>query len=207
VQEKGREAALVVAKGLAEKQQGPTIYGVLSRGAMADDGPAWLLGNLAKIDPAVELDRGTLVVGTVQWLMADRSPAEGMDWAAKLPDEDLRKSAVSYGMQSWLQLNSMDAPDWVSRMPTGVSKDMATASLVTFLAAKGDSAMATQWLDQITNREHHANQLGGGHSQMIYQRGELARKCINTENLENSNGSCRSNGITISPPRTHGRPP
>ena len=153
VQEQGREAALIGAKGLAEKLRGPALHGILSRGAMADDGPAWLLENLAKIDSAVELDRGTLVVGTVQTLMAKASPSEGMDWAAKLPDEELRKSAVSYGMQYWLQLNSMDASDWVSRMPAGVSKDMATASLVTFLAAKGDSAMASQWLDQITNRE------------------------------------------------------
>ena len=153
VQEQGREAALMVAKGLAEKLQGPALHGILSRGAMADDGPAWLLENLAKIDPAVELDRGTLVVGTVQRLMVKGSPAEGLDWAARLPDEELRKSAVTGGMQYWLQLNSMDASDWVSRMPAGVSKDMATASLVTFLAAKGDSAMASQWLDQITNRE------------------------------------------------------
>jgi hypothetical protein len=153
VQEQGREAALIVAKGLADNLQGPALHGILSRGAMADDGPAWLLENLAKIDPAVELDRGTLVVGTVQRLMVKGSPAEGLDWAARLPDEELRKSAVGYGMQYWLQLNSMEASDWVSRMPAGVSKDMATASLVTFLAAKGDSAMATQWLDQITNRE------------------------------------------------------
>jgi hypothetical protein len=85
VQEKGREAALVVAKGLAEKQQGPTIYGVLSRGSTEDDGPTWLLENLAKIDPAVEFDRRLLVVGTAQRLVANGPPAKGMDWAAQLP--------------------------------------------------------------------------------------------------------------------------
>jgi hypothetical protein len=156
-QEKGREAALVVAKGLAEKQQGPTIHGVLSRGSTEDDGPAWLLENLAKIDPAVEFDRRLLVEGTVQWLMADRSPAKGMDWAAQLPDEELRKSAVGDGMQYWLQLNSMDASEWVRRMPAGGAKDIATATLVRFLAAKGDAAMATQWLEQVTNKEIKAN--------------------------------------------------
>ena len=157
VQEQGREASLVVAKGLAEELQGPALHGILSRGAMADDGPAWLLKNLAKIDPAVELDRGTLVVGTVQTLMVKASPSEGLDWAAQLPDEELRKSAVSGGMQYWLQLNSMDASDWVSRTPAGGAKDIATATLVRFLAAKGDPAMATQWLEQVTNRELKAN--------------------------------------------------
>ena len=157
VQEKGRETALVVAKGLTEKQQGPTIYGVLSRGATEDDGPAWLLENLAKIGPAVEFDRRLLVVGTVQRLVANGPPAKGMDWAAQLPDEGLRKFAVGDGMRHWLQMNSMDASEWVRRMPAGGAKDIATATLVRFLAAKGDPAMATQWLEQVTNKDLKAN--------------------------------------------------
>ena len=157
VQEKGREAALVVAKGLADEQQGPTIYGVLSRGSTEDDGPAWLQENLAKIDPAVEFDRRLLVVGTVQRLVANGPPAKGMDWAAQFPDEELRKFAVGDGMRHWLQLNSMDASEWVRRMPAGGAKDIATATLVRFLAAKGDPAMATQWLEQVTNKEIKAN--------------------------------------------------
>jgi hypothetical protein len=42
-------------------------------------------------------------------------------------------------------------------MPAGGAKDIATATLVRFLAAKGDPAMATQWLEQVTNKEIKAN--------------------------------------------------
>lgn len=72
-----------------------------------------------------------------------------MEWALSIPDSDLRDATVSGAMHSWMQVNSMEASEWLGKQPASSAKDAAISDVARYLSSRGDLGSARSWLAEM----------------------------------------------------------
>jgi hypothetical protein len=137
-------AALAWAESLPDGEGKNAV--IISLGCeVARDKPLAALRLAATLRTTEERDV-MIVHGVRQWAAND--PAAAAAWAARIPDEALRRQAVSSVCTAWAEKNSIEAATFVlNHLPPGAEQDRAVVSIVQRWAQTSPQASA-EWIGQ-----------------------------------------------------------
>ena len=84
------------------------------------------------------------LAGCIAHSLAYTSPADAAEWAQQIQNPELFKVAVISISSLWLDQDSVQASEWISKLPTGAARDAAIRKLIEAVEPK-DPASAQQW--------------------------------------------------------------
>jgi hypothetical protein len=81
---------------------------------------------------------------TVAHGLAYTSPPQAAEWAARIQDPEIFKAAVNSISNLWLQEDSVQASEWIAKLPVGPARDQAIRNLIKAVEPT-DPESAKEW--------------------------------------------------------------